>query len=262
MERQRQFNGVAALAEWMLRRVMAPDAAAAVVGDLLEDLHRHLANRSGWFFPRAWLIGQTFAYALLTATGNPGASHGDRHAADPQAADLRTILNGWLRDGREAWRSLWRRPVFFLTAVATLAVGIGINAAMFSVVNRLLLKPLPYRDAERLVQLSETSANLETMDLSYPDFDAWRAMRGHSNQWQHLTTVDFYGLRPAPSQNVLKEPSCRPRSSTYSAFRQRWADSSRQARNGRVTTRSSCSATPSGRGGLAAIGQFLVDPSS
>lgn len=84
-------------------------------------------------------------------------------------------MGGLMRDGREAMRSLLRRPGFFATGIAMLTIGIGLNAAMFSVVNRLLIKPLPYPNAGRLVQLSETAPDLETMDLSFPDFDAWRS---------------------------------------------------------------------------------------
>ena len=84
-------------------------------------------------------------------------------------------MGGLMRDGREAMRSLLRRPGFFATGVVMLTIGIGLNAAMFSIVNRLLIKPLPYPNADRLVQLSETAPDLETMDLSFPDFVAWRS---------------------------------------------------------------------------------------
>jgi putative ABC transport system permease protein len=58
---------------------------------------------------------------------------------------------------QQAWRSLWRRPAYFLTAVATLALGTAITAAAFSLVDTVLLKPLPYPDADRLVTVFETS---------------------------------------------------------------------------------------------------------
>ena len=53
-------------------------------------------------------------------------------------------MTGSLRDCRDAIRFLLRRPVFLTAAVTTLTNGIGLNAAMFSIVNRLLIKPLPY----------------------------------------------------------------------------------------------------------------------
>jgi MacB-like periplasmic core domain len=57
------------------------------------------------------------------------------------------------RDLRIGVRALLRRPGFSIVAVATLALGIAVNTAVFSIVNTVLLRPLPFHDAERLVQL-------------------------------------------------------------------------------------------------------------
>jgi hypothetical protein len=58
-----------------------------------------------------------------------------------------------LRDVRHAWRLLRRQPAFALVAILTLAVGVGTTTAVFTVVNGVLLRPLPYRDPGRLVML-------------------------------------------------------------------------------------------------------------
>jgi len=77
-------------------------------------------------------------------------------------------------DLRFAWRTLGRQPVFTATSVATLAVGIGAATAMFTVVNAVLLRPLPYPDPARLGILRIESANGEGDVLPDADFLAWR----------------------------------------------------------------------------------------
>lgn len=84
------------------------------------------------------------------------------------------MLDSFSQDLRFAARMLVKRPRFTITILAVLALGIGANTAIFSVVNSVLLRPLPYYDSERLVEISETSGPTETTAVSLPDFLDWR----------------------------------------------------------------------------------------
>ncbi len=92
------------------------------------------------------------------------------------------------QDLRYGTRMLLKRPGFALIAVLTLALGIGANTAIFSVVNAALLRPLPYPESERLVWLSERAPNFPTMMISYPNFTDWRAQQ---TVFEHLGVYNW-----------------------------------------------------------------------
>lgn len=79
-----------------------------------------------------------------------------------------------LNDLRYAVRSLRKAPAFSVAAVLTLALGVGANSAIFSVVDSVLLRPLPYRDADRMVYVWESREG-RLASASAPDFTDWRA---------------------------------------------------------------------------------------
>ncbi len=79
-----------------------------------------------------------------------------------------------LKDIRYGLRSLVRNPAFTAIAIITLSLGIGANTAIFSVVNAVLLRPLPFADAERIMWLWDTGPQLPTMPTSIPEFLDWK----------------------------------------------------------------------------------------
>jgi putative ABC transport system permease protein len=82
-----------------------------------------------------------------------------------------------MNDLKFAFRQLVQNPGFTAVAVLSLSLGLGVNTAMFSVVDCILLKPLPYREPERLVNVFENckAQKLDFVDLNAPGFQDWRA---------------------------------------------------------------------------------------
>jgi putative ABC transport system permease protein len=91
-----------------------------------------------------------------------------------------------LQDVRYGWRTLRNTPSFTLVAVLALALGIGANAAMFTIVNAVLLRPLPYKDSSRLVYLAEAFKRQPGMSFSYPEFQDYHAQ---NNVFESMAAV-------------------------------------------------------------------------
>jgi putative ABC transport system permease protein len=81
----------------------------------------------------------------------------------------------FFQDLRYAFRMLAKSPGFAAVAILTLALGIGANTAIFTVIDSILLRPLPYPQADRLVFLSESSEEIPDMSIAMANLDDWRA---------------------------------------------------------------------------------------
>ena len=113
---------------------------------------------------------------MLNMTGNAGPRFGNTLRLREEARDAWgwTWLDRLAQDLRFATRLLWRAPSFTVTAIAVLAVGIGLNLAAFQVIDAVALSWLPVRSPETLVKIHRRSARSTSTALSYPAFDFYR----------------------------------------------------------------------------------------
>ncbi len=91
-----------------------------------------------------------------------------------------------LEDLRFAFRQLIKNPAFSAVAIVTLALGIGANTAIFSIVNAVLLQPLPYPDADRIMVLNESSGPGQDYSVALPDYFDWR---NDNTVFEHLAAT-------------------------------------------------------------------------
>jgi len=108
-----------------------------------------------------------------------------------------------LREIRYAARSLRRSPGFSAAAILTLALGIGANTAIFSVLEGVVLAPLPYPQPDRLVAIALYNRALKyTTSLSYPDFLDWQRNSPSFDEIAAFVSPGFYLTGPGTPEHV------------------------------------------------------------
>jgi len=165
MTRGRRFSHIPSV-PWLLRRVLRASRVEEVEGDL-EELWTARASAG------VGRVALRIAYVRDVA-GVIGAAHAarnaSRHPTSVAPADGRTGMGtfGMSHDLRYVLRMIRRQPLFAAVTVATLALGIAASAGIFTAVDRLLLRPLPYPEPERLVAIENPPYSFARgrMDLS------------------------------------------------------------------------------------------------
>src|SRR5262245_12082474 len=191
-----------AVPDWrskLRRRVEPLRLAPAREAEVIEEIAQHLHQR----YDDLLAAGATPEDAERDATAQ--IHQLTRHLADverrPSAVVVsaaprgRTMMGTIWQDVRYAVRTLARQPVFTAVVLLTLALGIGATTAVFSVLDVVLLRPLPYRDIDRIVMITEQSTSGRGMSVSWPDFQDWLAQ---NRAFEHLgisrvTTVNLTG---------------------------------------------------------------------
>ena len=159
------------LAERLLRLALRSDLEREMVlGDLQEQLSRHGA---AWYWRQAIAIA---AHAILRRSPSDDRPSGD------------FFMRIFLKDVKYAWRSLFKRPLLTGTVALTLALGLGANAAIFNLIDRLVLRPFPAIDPDNVVLIAETGPRLtyRRETTSPANFLDWRAA---ADSVTHMTAM-------------------------------------------------------------------------
>ncbi len=139
------------LPEFLLNRCLAPEERFALTGDLNEEYLLFVRPQRGRLRAGIWYWKQAIASMLPSLTRR--WKHRRRRPRTPRQKNGEAMMHGLWQDIRFAARSLRKRLGFTALAVITLALGIGTNIAIFSVINPFLIRPLPFEQPDRLVHL-------------------------------------------------------------------------------------------------------------
>lgn len=126
-------------------------------------------------------------------------------------------MSALLKEIQYGWRALFKRPLLTLTVVATLALGLGANAAIFNLIDRLVLRPYPLDDPDSVVLLSETGPGLEFKkeSVSPANFFDWRAA---TRTLDHLSAFVWWDANLVDRGNPERLPGFQTTSGLFEAL--------------------------------------------
>ncbi len=145
-------GGPPRLAAWLFRRLTPSRLWDDVLGDLDREFSQVRRPRDGRLRATLWYWFQVLSFTWTYARGRRSFSPG-------------IVLSDLVQDVRQAVRGLRASPAFAATALVTLGLGIGANTAVFSVIHQVLLRPLPYPEADRLVAVGSDRRSFGDADL-------------------------------------------------------------------------------------------------
>ena len=153
--------------------------------ELDEDIRDHIARETQDNIERG-MSPEEARYAAMRKFGNV-------MSVKEETREVWSVawLEQVVEDMRFGLRLLRKNPGFTAVAVLTLALGIGANAAVFSVVYAVLLRPLPYKDPSSLIVLNETTPMVGTVSVSYPNFLDWRSQSRTFSEMAAVRGVGF-----------------------------------------------------------------------
>lgn len=158
----------------VLRRLRDLVRGKRLETDVDDEIRFHIEMQT------ALLVKQGMSQGAARAKAQSDFGIGARvtdHVREARGLSAANVIDDAMRDVRFAARSLVRTPAFSVVSIITLALGIGATTAMFSVVDGVLLRPLPYEHADRLVSVRERvelRGRPSTSLVSWPNFNDWR----------------------------------------------------------------------------------------
>ncbi|HEX6315643.1 MAG TPA: permease prefix domain 1-containing protein, partial [Gemmatimonadaceae bacterium] len=166
--------------------------AARARAEMRDELAFHLEERIAQLMARGMSPAEARAEAIRRL-GDSWAKT-EHHLADSaerkeRRLTMRERLREFTDDARYAWRGLMARPGFTTVAVLTLGIGIGANTAIYSAVDALLLRSLPFAEPGRLFDIVQTSGEDGTAPWSYPKYEFFRdAQRSYESLAAHAAS--------------------------------------------------------------------------